>query len=54
MITSMVQGLFWRMNNRSANQEIPSFYGTRKFITMITKSSSEPFESSPDPYILII
>jgi len=34
----MEQSSSWEANSLSANQEIPGFYGTRKFITVFTRS----------------
>jgi hypothetical protein len=32
----------WETNNRSDNIEIPNFYGTRGFITVLTRAPTEP------------
>jgi hypothetical protein len=35
----MEQSPFWKANRFSASQEIPAFYGTRRFITAVTSAS---------------
>ena len=50
---SIEQNLSWEANRLSASQEMPTFYGTRRFITAITKACTylEAGRSSPCPHI---
>ena len=47
------QNRSWEANRFSASQEIPAFYGTRRFITAFTKACAylEAGRSSPCPHI---
>jgi hypothetical protein len=38
----MEQSPSWEANNHSDTQEIPPFYGTRKFIKLITTAHAYP------------
>jgi hypothetical protein len=43
----MEQSPSWEANSHSASQEIPRFYGARRFITVFTRAATGPY-SEPD------
>jgi hypothetical protein len=50
----MDQGPYLEANDRSDNQEIPSFYGTRGFITVFPKAPRDLVLSQMNPADLSI